>query len=125
MGSSASPVMAHIYMEYFEELSLDPEFPKPSPWRKRYVDDVISIVKKNKVDTFFNHLNVVDPNVKFTMVSPGTDGSIPFLDTRFSPTKIIPSNSTICRKPALINWYLDWNSNHLISAKISRLCLIL
>ena len=48
MDSPVSPVIANIYMEYFKEASLCPECPIPtSPW-KRYVDDVISTIKKNK-----------------------------------------------------------------------------
>ena len=30
MGSPCSPVVANIYMEYFEELALGPEVPVPS-----------------------------------------------------------------------------------------------
>ena len=52
----------------------------PNPWIKRYVSDVISIIKKNQLDTFFNPLNSVDPHIKFTMESPDTDDSIPLLD---------------------------------------------
>ena len=29
MGSSCSPVVANIYMEYFEDLALGPELPVP------------------------------------------------------------------------------------------------
>ena len=47
MASPVSPVIGNIYMVYFEELALGPECPIPSPWWKRYVDDVTSIVKKN------------------------------------------------------------------------------
>ena len=39
MGSPVSPVIANIYMEYFEELTLGPQCPIPTPWWKRYVDD--------------------------------------------------------------------------------------
>ena len=42
-------------MEYFEEIALGPECPIPSPWWKRYMDDIIYTVIKEQVDTFFNH----------------------------------------------------------------------
>ena len=38
MGSSLSPVLANIYMEYFEEMALGSTSLKPSMW-VRYVDD--------------------------------------------------------------------------------------
>ena len=71
-------------MEYFEDMALGPQCPIPSPWSKRYVDDVISIVKKEQVDTLFNHLNLVYPHIKFTMEAPGSEDSIPFLETNCS-----------------------------------------
>ena len=48
MGSPCSPVVANIYMEYFEELALGPELPIPIKEWKRYVDDVFSIIPKGK-----------------------------------------------------------------------------
>ena len=44
MGSPVSPVIVNIYMEYFEEMVLGPQCSIPTPWCKRYVDYVISIV---------------------------------------------------------------------------------
>ena len=41
-----SPVTAKIYMEYFEELALRLQGPLPTPWWKRYVDNVICITEK-------------------------------------------------------------------------------
>ena len=32
MGSPATPVIANIYMEYFEKLALGPQCPIPTPW---------------------------------------------------------------------------------------------
>ena len=49
-----SPVIVNIYMKYFEELALGFALPIPIPWWKRYVDNVISKVKKEQLDTFFN-----------------------------------------------------------------------
>ena len=46
MGSPCSPVVANIYMEYFENLALGPELPVPVKEWKRYVDDVFSIIPK-------------------------------------------------------------------------------
>ena len=48
MGSPCSPVVANIYMEYFENMALGPELPVPIKDWKRYVDDVFSIIPKGK-----------------------------------------------------------------------------
>ena len=47
MGSPVIPVISNIYMEYFKEIALGPKCPIPAPLCKRYVDNVISIVKKD------------------------------------------------------------------------------
>ena len=69
MGSPCSPVVANIYMEYFEKRALGPELPVSftiNTWL-RYVDDVLTIVKKGTRDSLLNYLNSIDPNIKFTI----------------------------------------------------------
>ena len=81
MGSPCSPVVANIYMEYFEKRALGPELPVSftiNTWL-RYVDDVLTIVKKGTRDSLQNYLNSIDPNVKFTIEPPNEQGAIPFL----------------------------------------------
>ena len=85
MGSPVTPVIANIYMEYFEELALGPQCPIPNPWWKGYVDDVICISKKCLVDMLFNHINNMDDHMKLTMECPDKGGNIPFLDTKCTP----------------------------------------
>ena len=66
--------------------------------------------------TLLNHLNSIDPNIKFTIEPPNDEGAIPFLDTfpRPSGNEIITS---VYRKPTHTDRYLDFNSNHPKSAK--------
>ena len=118
MGSLCLPVVADIYMEYFEKRALGPELPisfKINTWL-RYVDDVLTIVKKGTQDCLLNHLNSIDPNIKFTTEPPNDQGTMPFLDTfpRLSGNEII---SSVYRKPTHTDRYLDFNSNHPKSAK--------
>ena len=91
MGSPCSPVVANIYMEYFEERALSVSF-TINTWL-RYVDDVLTIVKKGTCDSHLNYLNSIDPNKKCTIEPPNAQGAIPFLDTfpRPSGNKIITS----------------------------------
>ena len=118
MGSLCSPEVANIYMEYFENKALGPELPISftiNTWL-RYVDDVLTIIKKGTSNSLLAHLNSIDPNIKFTIESPNEQGAIPFLDTfpRPSGNNII---TTIYRKPTHTDRYLDFNSNHPKTAK--------
>ena len=57
------------------------------------------------------------PHINFIIELPVTDG-LPFLDTL---TKPYPNSieSTVYRTPTHKGRYLDWNSNHPISAELS------
>ena len=116
MGSPCSPVVANIYMEYFEELALGPELPIPIKEWKRYVDDVFSIIPKGKRDTMFQNLNSIDLHMKFSVEQPNLEGAIPFLDTLPKPNGEEISVS-VYRKPTHMDRYLDLKSNHPILAK--------
>ena len=116
MGSPISPVIADIYMEYFESLAIPPS-PTLIKWWFRYVDDVHSATRNLQVQKLQEHLNSIGPHIKFTTELQGTDG-LPFLDTLIKPT---PNSieSTVYRKPTYTDRYSDYNSNHPISAKLS------
>jgi hypothetical protein len=80
MGSPLSPIVANLFMENFEKKSLD-SFPlKPLRW-KRFIDDtnVLWPHGKDELDKFFQHLNDISKDIKFTMELE-ENGSIPFLD---------------------------------------------
>ena len=97
----------------------DHNAPSMHPGGKRYVDDVISITIKDKVDILFNHINQLDEYIKFTMESPDNVGSIPFLDTKCIPDSNHTIHTIVYRQPTHTDRYLDWNSNHQISGKRS------
>ena len=81
MGPPCSPVVANIYMEYFEDLALGLEAPIPIKEWNRYVDDVFSIIPKGKTEIMLQYLNSIDPHIKLTVEQPNMEGAIPFLDT--------------------------------------------
>ena len=60
-----------------------------------------------------------DPHVQFTMEEPDQDGLLPFLDTQVSPGPNKTPTTTVYRKPAHTDQYLQWDSNHFITAKHS------
>ena len=97
IGSPVSPVIANIYMEYFESLAI-PSSPALIKWWFRYVDDVHGVTRKDKVNKLQEQLNSIDPHIKFTIEFPGTD-LLPFLDTLTKPTPI-SIESTVYTKPS-------------------------
>ena len=82
IGSPVSSVIANLYMEEFEERAIATATYKPKIW-KRYVDDTFTILGKDYVDLFLQHLNNQQPTIRFTMEIE-KDNTIPFLDTSFS-----------------------------------------
>ncbi|XP_063547523.1 uncharacterized protein LOC134754960, partial [Cydia strobilella] len=97
-------------MEDFEEraLSLAPVRPKIF---KRYVDDTFTILPKNSVSTFLDHLNSIHSKIKFTMELEKYC-SLPFLDVL---VKRDPDNTlgrTVYRKPTHTDRYLNGKSHH-------------
>ena len=67
MGSPVSSIVANIFMEDFEErVMADAAQIRPKVWN-RFVDDVFSIIRRNSVEQFLQHLNKQDKNIVFTV----------------------------------------------------------
>ena len=99
--------ITNIYMEYFESLAI-PSSPTWIKWWFRYVDDVHRPPGKIKVNKLQEHLNSIDPHMKFTIELPGTD-RLPFQDALTKPTSN-STESTVYRKPTHTDRYLPNNS---------------
>lgn len=68
MGSPLSPLAAEIFMEDFEKRALSSADLKPRYWF-RYVDDTF-VVRPHRRENqliFFQHLNKIHENIKFTI----------------------------------------------------------
>ena len=65
MGSPVSAVIANIFMEDFEEHAIANAIYKPKIW-KRYVDDTFTILDRDQVDGFLQHLNNQQTTIRFT-----------------------------------------------------------
>ena len=80
MGSPVSAIVANLFMEWLEKeaTATAPLDLKPKFWR-RYVDDVLKIIKKGTTENLTEHLNKVDPtgSIKFTFEEED-QGKIPF-----------------------------------------------
>ena len=118
MGSPVSPIVANLYMEYLEQKSLSPA-PHPTRFCSRYVDDTFVIHKEANKQGFLQHINSVDPAIRFTVEDNKEDGSIPFLDTIVKPEADGSLSITVYRKPTHMDQYLQWDSHHHLSAKFS------
>ena len=117
MGSPVSPIVANLYMEYLEQKALSTA-PTHKFWG-RYVDDTLVIHKEADKQGFLQHINSVDPAIRFTVEDNKEDGSIPFLDTIVKPEADGSLSITVYRKPTHTDQYLQWDSHHHLSAKFS------
>ena len=105
MGSPISPIIANLFIEDLETRALNTSQDPPSLW-KRYVDDTLTIIKKDHKDAFLDHINSVDPNIRFTSEDPKDDGSISFLDILIIPEEDGKLNTTVYKKPMHTDMYL-------------------
>lgn len=111
MGSSLSPVLANIFMEWMENRILNKSVNKPKLWL-RYVDDTFVIWPHGKVnlDTFLEVLNNEEETIKFT-VEIEKDKKLPFLDVLVN-REDNQINTTVFRKPTHTGQYINKFSNH-------------
>ena len=117
MGSSLSPVVAGLYMEFFES-ELLPSLPHvPLLWL-RYVDDVFAVVERDfPLEEFLQNLNSLTPTINFT-VEAEQDAKLPFLDTCVHRDHETFSFS-VYRKPTHSNMLLHYFSSNPKSVKRS------
>ena len=118
MGSPVSPIVANLYMEYLEQKALSTA-PHPPRFWCRYVNDTFVIHKEANKQGFLQHINSVDPAIKFTVEDNKEDGSIPFLDTIVKPEVNGSLSITVYRKPTHTDQYIQWDSHHNLSAQFS------
>ena len=83
------------------------------------MDDTFVIHNEVNKQGFLQHINSVDPAIKFTFEDNKEDGSIPFLDTIVKPEADGTLSITVYRKPTHTDQYLQWDSHHHLSAKFS------
>ena len=71
----------------------------------------LSSNRKNIKQNFLEHINKLDPVIKFTVESNQQNVALPFLDTTVKPE----ADNTL----SLTNQYLQWDSHHNLVAKYS------
>ena len=117
MGSPVSVTVANLVMEDVEQRALATTDVHPRFW-KRYVDDTCTVLPADDVQRFLDHLNGVEPSIRFT-VEVESDGKLPFLNVllRHNPDGSV--STTVYRKPSHTDRYLDFASHHPLAHKIA------
>ncbi|KAG5895901.1 hypothetical protein JTB14_000513 [Gonioctena quinquepunctata] len=116
MGSSLSPIIANIYMEWFEELAIREAEYKPKLWL-RYVDDTFILWNHGDehLQDFFSGINRIRDSIKFTMEME-TNSALPFLDVNVERIGN-EIRTSVYRKKTHTGQYLSYCSNHPSSTK--------
>ncbi|XP_072025169.1 uncharacterized protein [Amphiura filiformis] len=121
MGSPVSPIVANLYMEWLEKeaIATAPVNCQPRLW-KRYVDDVLEIVKKGSVEQLTSHINQIDKtgNIKFTYEKEENQ-QIAFLDTLIVKKPDGSIKLLVYRKKTHTDQYLHFQSHHPLQHKLS------
>ena len=90
----------------------------PQPWY-RFVDETWVIQQLAHKQLFLDHINSIDPAIKFTVKGNQENGAIPFLDTLVKPDADNYLSIQVYHKPTHTDHYLQWDSHHNVSTKYS------
>ena len=108
MGSPLGPTLANWFLGRIEkQLFIDTKITFPPQFYVRYVDDIFAVFDcKEKCNKFFDYINNLHPNLKFTVEYP--NGSLPFLDVDIKLGTTIETR--VHRKPTNTGVILNFNS---------------
>ena len=115
MGSPISVVAANLVMEDLERRILLGNC-QIRLW-KRFVDDVWALVPEDKVSDILTFINSFEKSINFTCERE-IEKSLPFLDVLVTRVGHGFQTKVYC-KPSHTDRYLDFNSNHAFSHKMS------
>ena len=116
MGSLLSSFLAEAVMQDLEKRSVTDN--KDIKTWKRYVDDVLATVKKDKTDDILHAINNTTENIRFTKEEEHNN-QIAFLDVLLTRTNDGTINTQVYRKKTHTDQILNFNSNHPAQHKIS------
>ena len=103
-------LIANLYMESFEEQAITTSSYEPRIW-KRHVDDTFTILDRENVDDFLQHLNNQQPFIRFIMETD-KDNKLAFLDTAVLREPDGRLTTSVYRKPTHTDQYLAYDSHH-------------
>ena len=109
MGSPLGPVLANIFMCYFEEKWVMNSSIRPAIWF-RYVDDTFTLFdNKESAVKFLDYLNSRHDHIKFT-IEFEQHSEIPFLDIVIKRHHNNSFSTSIYRKKTFTGLYTKWDS---------------
>ena len=108
MGSPLGAVLANIFMVELEQSVIPTLMDKMKCWT-RYVDDTLCYRKIDSIDYVLKMLNGFHRNIQFTY-EVEIDSKISFLDVLVIRDSNNNINTTVYRKSANNNIYLNWKS---------------
>ena len=117
MGSPVSSVVADIFMEEFETKAFSAYNNTPRLWR-RFVDDVLAIVKRSSARELLAYLNDQHVRIQFTMEEE-MNGSLPFMDVKFNREVHGGLETEVYQKPTHTNRYIQFDSHQPMQVKSS------
>jgi len=105
-------------MEWLEKqaIATAPVECKPKFW-KRYVDDVLELIKKGQVRNLTDHINTIDPTGN--IYEEEEDKQIPVLDTLLVRREDGSVKLLVYRKKSHTDQYLNFNSHHPLNHKLA------
>ena len=115
---SACITAANICMEEFENKVIRTAENLPR-FLKRYVHDTFVIQDKQLNDKFPQHISSIDKAIQFTVDDTKQGRAMTFLDTIIPPAPNGTLSIEVYRRTAYTDQYIQWDSNHHLSAKYS------
>ena len=123
MGSPGSPIFTNLYMEHLEgEVFRSASY--PHRYWYRFMDERWVIQQQAHKQLFMDHINSIDPNIKFTVEGNQENGAIPFLDTLVKPEADNSLSIRVYHKPTHTDQYLRWDSHHNLAANYSVIAIL-
>ena len=116
MGSPVSPIVANLFMEWFEQQAIGSFKYEITIW-KRYVDDTIVALCDELLDEFTAHINSIHPAIKFTRELE-QDQNIAMLDANIRRDYTGQLTFSVYRKPTHTDQYLNFTSNQPLQHKL-------
>ena len=95
-----SPVLANMWLQQFENYFRN----RNVKLFRRYVDDILCVVKKNELETIMTEINSLHRSLKFTCEEESTEGEIAFLDMQLKHVG----------EKIEIKWYTEPSSSGLL-----------
>ena len=118
MGSPVSPIVANLYMQYFEQKALSTATNLPRIWL-RYVGDTCVIQTEDHKQHFLELINSVGTAIGLKWKTTRRMVSSHSLILLINQKPMGKLSITVYRKPSHMEQYLQWESHHHLSARYS------